>query len=349
MTAPRSGPRIAAVLCVRNEGAFVLEWVAHARLVGFTDILVYSNDCDDGTDRMLENLARMGLVTHVPNPGPHPKGPQWAALVQADRHPVVQSADWVLVCDIDEFVNVHVGAGTIPDLLAALPEASAIALTWRMFGNAGVEVFTDAPITETFTQAAPADLAWPWRAQLFKTLFRRNGTYGKLGVHRPRAPDRALVDKAIWMDGSGRRLGPAFRTGRLFTDIGSAPYDLVQLNHYPLGSMQSYLVKCDRGRANREASAFDLAYWVERNFSATPDRSILRHGDARSALVAQWRTDPDLAALHRAAVDWRKARFLHLMQGEEWRTLFGCLLMSGPTKVIDAATAQRIWLHPRRG
>ena len=57
--------KITAVLCVRNEGAFLLEWLAHHRAAGVTDFLVFSNDCDDGTDAMLDRLAGLGWLTHL--------------------------------------------------------------------------------------------------------------------------------------------------------------------------------------------------------------------------------------------------------------------------------------------
>ncbi|MEZ5797488.1 MAG: glycosyltransferase family 2 protein [Paracoccaceae bacterium] len=268
--------RFLAVMTVKNEAAFLLEWLAHHRASGFTDFLVFSNDCSDGTDLMLDRLAAMGWLTHVRNDGPHDVGPQWAALKSADRHPLVQAADWVLFLDVDEFVNIHVGDRTLPALLAAVPQATAIPLTWRMFGNAGVVGFEDRPVTEQFTRAAPAVLAWPWRAMLFKTLFRNDGSYGKLGVHRPRSPDKARMAGQTWVDGSGRLLPDSYHTGRIFSDLGSDHYRLVQLNHYALGSMEGYLVKADRGRANRDASVADMGYWVERNFCDVEDRWCCR-------------------------------------------------------------------------
>jgi len=63
-----------AVLTLRNEASFLLEWLAHHRAVGFTDFLVLSNDCDDGTDRMLDRLEALGLLTHPRNDGPYDKG-----------------------------------------------------------------------------------------------------------------------------------------------------------------------------------------------------------------------------------------------------------------------------------
>ena len=73
--------RALAVLTVRNEGAFLLEWLAHHRAVGFTDFLVFSNDCDDGTDAILDRLQALGQLTHIRNDGPHEGGVQWAALM----------------------------------------------------------------------------------------------------------------------------------------------------------------------------------------------------------------------------------------------------------------------------
>lgn len=333
--------KITAVLCVRNEGAFLLEWLAHHRACGVTDVLVFSNDCEDGTDALLDRLQELGWLTHVRNPGPHGEGPQWAALKQADRHPLVTGADWVLPLDIDEFVNVHVGDRTIPALLAALPEATAITLTWRLFGNAGVVEYSDAPVTETFTRAAPRVLHWPWRAYLFKTLVRNDGSYGKLGVHRPRAPVEAAMGGQRWFDGSGRRLPAAFHRGRIFSDVGRDCHALVQLNHYPLGAAESFLLKRDRGRAVHADGGLDAGYWVERNFCDVEDRSILAL-DSRAGRKAL-HADPVLGRLHRTAVAWRQDRFRTLMREDDWRSLYGQLRMAGPTRVLTQAEAESIW------
>lgn len=335
------------ILTVRNEGAFLLEWLAHHRAAGFTDVLVFSNDCADGTDAMLDRLAAMGEITHVPNPGPWAEGPQWAALKAADRHPLTRTADWIAVLDIDEFVAVRTGDGTLAALEAALPEATAITLTWRLFGNCGIRSFEDRPVTEIFRRAAPRLLWWPWRAAIFKTLFRNDGCYGKLGVHRPRNPDRARLAGARWFDGSGRPLGPAFATRRIFSDYGRDNHALVQLNHYALGAMESYVLKCDRGRANREG-AYDMGYWVERNFCDEADDAIDRLATPRTARLAALKADPVLARLHAAAVDWRRARFAELMQDEAARTLFGRLMMTPPARALPRAEAEIVIAHALR-
>nr|MCH9824463.1 glycosyltransferase family 2 protein [Alphaproteobacteria bacterium] len=231
-----------AVLTLRNEASFLLEWLAHHKAVGFTDFLVLSNNCDDGTDRMLNRLEALGLLTHLRNDGPYDKGGiQFTGLKLASKHKLARNADWILALDIDEFVNIHIGDHTLPALFAALPEASAITLTWRLFGNADQVHYQDTPVTRHFTRAAPVEMTWPWRAAMFKTLYKNDGTYGKIGVHRPRQPDKNRLPASRWFDGEGRELDDQFKTRRIFSNYGRSNYALVQLNHYALGSMEAFV------------------------------------------------------------------------------------------------------------
>ncbi len=335
-----------ALLCVRNEGAFLLEWLAHHRAVGFEHFVVFSNDCDDGTDTMLDHLAGLGGLTHVRNDGPYDKGGiQFTALKAAAKMDVVQQADWLLPLDVDEFVNIHAGDHTLAALHAALPDATAITLTWRLFGNAGHLRYHDTPVTDTFTHCAPAVMQWPWRAAMFKTLYRNNGTYRKPGVHRPRDPNPVLLDQAKWYDGQGRALPDQFKTKRIFSNFGQENYALAQLNHYPLGALESYVLKADRGRAVHSDHLLGLDYFVERNFNTDEDRTIQALAPARTAALEAFKADPTLAALHDAAVTWRKKRFETLLMQEPYRALFGRLMMTPPTQPLSRRAAQFLVRH----
>ena len=335
--------RFLAVLTVRNEGAFLLEWLAHHLAVGFTDFLVFSNDCQDGTDTMLDKLAELGYLIHLRNDGPHDqRGIQFTALKTASRHPLVKNADWILTLDVDEFMNIHAGDGTLPALLEALPDADAITLTWRLFGCSDKLRFEEKPVTETFLRAAPEVLNWPWRAAMFKTLYRNNGVYKKLGVHRPRSPDQDQVDTVRWFDGEGRELDKQFRTKRIFSNFGRPNYRHVQLKHYPLGAMESFVLKADRGRAVHSDHMLDVDYWVERNFNIETDETILRYQTDRQCNMETFLADQSLQDLHTSAVDWRRKRFTELMQDEPYRALFARLMMTPPTRPLNAKTAQTL-------
>jgi hypothetical protein len=335
--------RFLAILTVRNEAAFLLEWLAHHQEVGFTDYLVFSNNCQDGTSEMLDRLQELGHLTHVPNEGPYDKaGVQFTALKTASKHSAVKNADWIQVLDADEFVNIHAGDGTLNCLLGALPDADAVTLTWRLFGNGGILRYEDQPVTETFTRCAPEELHWPWRAAMFKTLYRNNGTYGKPGVHRPRSPRKGQLDGYRWFDCQGRELHGNYKTKRIFSDYGQPMYQLAQLNHYPLGAMESYILKADRGRANRTASPAGMDYWTERNFGTETDHSVLRYRSGREARQAGLLADGRLAELHGRAVEWRQQRFRQLMEEEPYRALFARLMMTPPARPLSAATARTL-------
>ncbi len=342
--------RILAVLTVRNEAAFLLEWLAHHRAVGFTDFLVFSNDCQDGTDTMLDHLAAMGQLTHIRNDGPYHKGGiQFTALNDASKMDIVKQADWILALDIDEFVNIHVGDHTISALLAALPDATAITLTWRLFGNNDAVRYSDTPVTETFTHCAPVIMFWPWRSAMFKTLYRNDGTYRKIGVHRPRSPDSDRLTQARWFDGQGRELEEQFKKRRLFSSYGRPNYQLVQLNHYALGSMESYVLKADRGRAVHSDHILGVDYWVERNFNTDTDESIHDIAPQRSEILKEICDDADIMTLHNQAVDWRKSRFQTLMKEEPFRALFARLLMTPPSRLVSLKDARSLSSHARSG
>ena len=92
--------------------------------------MILSNDCEDGSDEMLDHLSKSGEIIHLRNDGPYDdRGIQFAALELAGRQKGLKEADWIMHLDIDEFLNIHVGDGQISDLITALPEADAIALT----------------------------------------------------------------------------------------------------------------------------------------------------------------------------------------------------------------------------
>lgn len=332
-----SGMRCLIVTSMRNEGPFILEWIAYHRAIGVTDFLIFSNDCDDGTDAILDRLHALKIICHKPNPRKGKKTVQWQALSRASNHRLVEQADWILVSDVDEFLCIHEGDGQITDLIAARPDADAFAVPWRMFGHNQQVGFQDQPVTGLFTRAAPETLLWPWRAVQFKTLFRADHRLDRLGVHRPRLQDGAAF---TMVDGNG---DPAPAVPGTVIPSVAPRYGLAQLNHYALGAVENYLVKAERGRPNHSEDPIDLAYWIDRDFNQVEDTAIQRHADAIAQGMAELRADPELDRLHIRSVAWRQAQIRALLQQSDMFYTYARICQIGPTRVLPMSTQRRMW------
>ncbi|HBS49634.1 MAG TPA: glycosyltransferase family 2 protein [Rhodobacteraceae bacterium] len=342
--------RITAVTCVKNEGPFLLEWIAFNRLIGVSDHLFYSNDCTDGTDTLLDALAARGLVTHLPNPA-QGRNYQMEALKAAKDHALVTQAEWVWIADVDEFLNIHVGDHTIPALIEACGDPQAISVNFQFFANDGIDRFEDRPVIAQFTRSHNPDLWCGEQAVEVKSLMRRDFPLQYFGAHRPFFKAKLPPKKRpAWTDASGRPVQHKFlvaanpRRIRRFPARGAR--DFATLNHYALRSLDSYLVKNDRGDVNRENRAFDDSYWRERNDPAWQDRSIHRYLPALNAALKELKSDPQIGRLHAACVAAHEARRDALLAQPDYRAMQAQLRAASTLPPQEEAMLAELGLAP---
>ena len=308
-TQRQTSNRTAIVTTMKNEGPFILEWLAYHRAIGVDDFLIYTNDCTDGTDALLDLLQTKGIVQHRDNPY-RTSGlkPQHAALQAAEDEPVMQTCGWGICMDVDEFINIKIGDGTLAALYAAMGDANMISLTWRLFGNAETHAFCDQFLLDQFTRCAPEVIRKPHQAWGFKTLFRNIDIYKKLGVHRPKGLRPDLWAQIHWLNGSGKpQPKEMFRNGWRST-LETYGYDWACLNHYAVRSAESFLVKRDRGRVNHVDRDQGLNYWFRMNHNVDADTSIQRMIPALRTEFSRLVADPEIAAAHAVCVAHHQTR-----------------------------------------
>jgi len=298
--------RVTAVSMMKDEGPFVLEWVAHHLSLGFTDLVVYTNDCSDGTDNMLIRLEELGLAHHRRNDIPEGIRPQPSALKYAQVEPVVYNSDWVLVFDADEFLRIDYGDGTLDDMIGAAEKAGAngIVITWRIFGSGGVQDWSSAPVTEQYQYAAPPMWNKGWGV---KTLFKFDPDYWKLGIHRPKIKNKHLETEfphtVHWLNGSGLPMEDYFKFRGWRSIVRTVGHEWAQMNHYAIKSMDSYAIRKFRGNVNNKKDKYNADYWSLQDRNEVFDDSILRHAKRRKEIFDLLLTDEVLANLHLKAVE----------------------------------------------
>lgn len=303
--------RVTAVSMMKDEGPFVLEWVAHHMSIGFTDLVVYTNDCSDGTDEMLLRLEALGLVHHRRNDIPEGIRPQPSALKHAQVEPVVCNSDWVMVFDADEFLCLKQGDGTLDDMLTATKElgANGVVVTWRIFGSDGVQDWSRAPVTEQYLSAAPPMWNKGWGV---KTLFKFDPEYWKLGIHRPKIKNKHLETdfphSVQWLNGSGRPMEEYFKFRGWRSIVRTVGYDWAQLNHYAIKSMDSYAIRKFRGNVNNKKDKYNASYWSLQDRNEVHDASALAHQAGRQEILEKLLRDEVLHRLHTRAVERVEAR-----------------------------------------
>lgn len=311
------------ISCAKDEGPFLLEWVAHHLGLGFTRIIVASNDCSDGSDLLLGALDRLGAISHVSHVPARGEAPQHAGYAAIRRAHPVDGADWLMMLDADEFLNVHAGRHRVADLSAlASPEVDAIALNAVTFAG-GTGRWRPGRVASRFRARLP--LGHKANSAL-KTLTRDPSRFRALHNHSPVGFREARSLRVMGGDGAVREL-PAGEP--LWRTLRSAParpgvHRLAQVNHYATKTWDSFLLRRARGRGAVAQGApgserYTGAYWADRAQPEAEEASIARYDGAVAALMAQLLADPAVRRAQEACEALYAERARAALQARGWR------------------------------
>ncbi|HVU22398.1 MAG TPA: glycosyltransferase family 2 protein [Rhizomicrobium sp.] len=313
MNSPRQ-PRVTEVAFTKNEGRFLLEWIAYHRLIGVTDFLIYTNDCEDESPALLDRLQEMGIVAHVPNPRRPDEQPQNAALSAALAHHLVIGADYVLQIDPDEFLVVKSERGAIQDLIAAAPEADVIAVQMRFIGDSGLARLGSGLVVEQLIQSSREDFG---QNAIIKSLARNDPRFIKVTANHLPGFDPAQGWIPRIFNADGREIVPESFNRERFRHMPEAYRSMrhAQLNHYCVRTPADFQAKKYRGTAANNDAKLHRQFFDLRNRNDVEDKTILAHAPATKAVMAEWLSDPILAGRNRRCFEayegiLRKAQML---------------------------------------
>lgn len=282
---------------VKNEGSTLLEWVAYHRLIGFDTIYVASNDCTDGTDDLLDALEHEGLIARHLRHDPDPRfGPQKSAIEALKSAKLLQDGDWFIFLDADEYLNIHLGDGTVDDLVTAISPRMGMIIPWRLFGDGGTRGIVERHVDANFSMAQTLP---PGKPSHVKSIYRyRPGVldlvYGNM--HRPHIAKPGQVGLGDFMLAGPVGLDPDRELNQQWiagTNTGGTAYvsadefsvEYAQINHYSVRNPDMFELKQRRGRGFFRKKAADAKprarhnekFYREHNLNEVRDTSILRH------------------------------------------------------------------------
>lgn len=309
---------------VKNEGPYLLEWVAHHLSIGFDRFLIFSNDCDDLTDRILDRLAELVPLVHAPNPKSlFPGKGNWQ--VMAYRYGryfnFYRDAGWIYFCDVDEFLWIKVGEGTLDDLFKATGPADVVSFTSMPYSSNGVKSLADMPVTAQFTQASKPynQMRLDGAAEVLnavKTLFRNDIDFDLRRNHRPRIAGFSKTGLR-WIDGSGRDMPADYTDGTFKAADALSTTKYAQMNHYALRSAEAFLNKVHRGDvAGTDRLDHAMRYWEAYNGAGDPAPCNLAERTAYKAVAERFRNDDVLMELHKESVAIHQERARKLRGGD---------------------------------
>lgn len=317
------GPDHARILiptCMKDEGPFILEWLAWHIAAGVTDFVVFTNDISDGSDALLDHLDRRGIVMHLLNPAVVAESTyfQPIALGYAAELRVFKDADYVISMDVDEFVNVHTGAGTLHDLFAAVEPFDALSIYELNHGANDHEVYERGWLKDLFPAHQSAGPGRHRSRRGVKTITRNSDRLAKVRNHRPDLSEEA--PGKVWLDGSGRRIDHFLENPGENGGDCRGGYDLVSLNHFAIRSVESYLIKMFRGDVVKAGKQVSPRYWRMRNDNSSTSVGFDRlNAAARKVHADLFESDDALMALHEACCRSHEQRIAHLRQLPEYQ------------------------------
>jgi len=249
----RLNNRVALCAIFKNEAPYVLEWIAHHRLIGITDFYVADNISTDGCSELLNSLHNDGQITCLPwptSPGVKPQLPAYEKLAELAKK---DGIDWALFIDADEFVILDDNHQDIQSAISKITNeddaVSGIALNWATYGSSDLVINPDCNILSNFefrfTKGSNINKHYKSLIKLKDFISSGNTPH-----------EFKICKKCKYVDTAGVELSQP-----LAGMSQNVTWANMKIHHYMIKSKSEYVSKkMSKGRASSNAS-LDMSYF----------------------------------------------------------------------------------------
>ncbi|MBV1868768.1 MAG: FkbM family methyltransferase [Marinosulfonomonas sp.] len=311
--------RFLVTTCMKDEGPFILEWLAWHKAIGIQDFVIFTNDCTDGTDLLLDRLEEMGQLRHLPNPALATASATFQpfALAYTPFLSEFRRADFYISMDVDEFINIRLGDGKMTDLLEKTGPFDALSISELNHGSNRIEEYQRGFVTDLFPRHQRETPGKQRSRRGVKTIVRLGEKLNYIRNHRP---DLQKGDAVTWINGSGAPLAALHKDAAENGIDVRGSYGLVSLDHYPLRSLNSYLVKMFRGDVVVKDKMVSQRYWRQRDRQNEQTSTFERQKPAFQRTYDDLLKDEKLHQLHKDCCAAHEAKIVELLADPVFQT-----------------------------
>jgi len=127
---------ISVLAMFKNESSIIQEWIEHYLAEGVQHFYLIDNGTTDNTNYILSRYSQ--YITLIKNVKRMETGTQSFLMSTIYLHKIRKETEWVIICDVDEYIYARNEYNQITDVLKTIPRnIEKIWIPWKCFGSNG--------------------------------------------------------------------------------------------------------------------------------------------------------------------------------------------------------------------
>ena len=227
--------QIGIVCPIKNEARYINEWLDYHYRIGVDKFYLYNNDSEDTEEleKILEPWIQNQIVVYEKFPGRAAQNFIYNLAIKNYRY----DCRYMAFIDSDEFIFVKTGQTLLEflnEFFSTAVNIGGLAVCWKIFGSNGLEKYSPELVTERFIRCADDEHIIDNQV---KIIANPRWIDYFIGPHL----SRFRMGCSNYDENFEEVLGPRNKNN---------PTKKIRLNHYYTKSLEEFIQKRNRGRAD---------------------------------------------------------------------------------------------------
>ncbi|MCH8474841.1 MAG: glycosyltransferase family 2 protein [Opitutales bacterium] len=266
---------------LKNEGAYIAEWIAYHHLLGFDSFYLLDNDSTDDSWQVIGTISKHIPIRKEKFPylgDANVCFPAYSWILQKAREDEV---DYLALIDLDEFFFPESKGGSFRDSLESLfldDEVSAVGINWCCYGTSGHFLKPEGLVTECFTRHSSKEFSVNHH---YKSIVRPERVSHVINTHQ------MGLHRGKYIHSDGSQLEP--HPDHPFGLSQKVCWDGIRLNHYVLKSTEEFILnKALKGCGESGAKIKGEEYYSHHNQNGLNSARLPFPADQIQKTITVW-------------------------------------------------------------